>query len=115
MAIFVIFIDSYNSFAFHIKFGWALAYAAPLIMFAGIIASTIICLSSKIYEAELLRRISFLAFLSVIYFLVKIIWFDSLSTWPSLVFMCSSIGAVAMLEIFKRNKLIKELSKEFHI
>ena len=115
MAIFVIFIDAYNHYSFKVQFGWALAYAAPFIMFAGIIASTIICLSSKIYEVELLRRITFLALFSIVYFLVKIIWFDKLATWPSLVFMCTAVGSVVVLELFKRNKLIKELSKEFHI
>jgi len=115
MAIFVIFIDAYNHYSFNVSFGWSLAYVAPLIMLAMIVVSGIICLSSKIYEAELLRRITFLAILSVVYFFIKRYCFETLATWPSLVFMCTSVGIVVVLEIFKRNKLIKELSKEFHI
>ena len=115
MALFVIFIDAYNSYAFKISFGWAVEYAAPLIMFAGVSASGIICLSSRIYEADLLRRITLLAAISIIYFIIKYFYFGNLTNWPSLVFMCVSIGFVALLELFKRHKLIKELSKEFHM
>lgn len=115
MAIFVIFIDSYNSYAFNITFGWAVAYVAPLIMFAGVLASGVICLTSKIYESELLRRITLQAVISVIYFIVKYFYFKNLTNWPSLVFMCTSLGLVGLLELFKRNKLIKELIKEFHL
>ena len=115
MAIFVIFIDAYDHYAYSIKFGWALAYAAPFIMIAGVTASGVICLSSKIYEVELLRRVVFLAVISIIYFAIKTIWFKSLPTWPSLTFMCTSVGVVMLLELFKRNKLVKELSREFHL
>ena len=115
LSIFVIFIDAYNYYSFNVEFGWAVTYAAPFIMFAGVIASGIICLSSRIYEVELLRRITFLAVFSLIYFLVKMFCFSNLPDWPSLVFMCTSVGFVMLLEIFKRNRLIKELSKEFHI
>ena len=73
------------------------------------------CLSTKLYEAELLRRVTFLSIISIIYFLIKIFYFKNLQTWPSLVFMSASVGMVVLLELFKRNKLIKELSKEFHI
>lgn len=115
MAIFVLFIDAYNHYSFNIEFGWALAFVAPLIMLAGVLASGIICLSSKLYEAELLRRVSFLAVISVIYFIVKITCFKNLPTWPSLTFMATALGIVVILELFKRNKLVKELSKEFHL
>ena len=115
MAIFVIFIDAYNHYAFNIEFGWAIAYAAPVIMFAGVLASGVICLSSKIYEADLLRRITLLALISIIYFIVKYFCFENLTNWPSLMFLCTSVGFVVLLQLFKRSKLIKELSKEFHI
>lgn len=115
LAVFVIFIDAYNHYAFDVEFGWAITYAAPFIMLAGVIASGIICLSSRIYESELLRRVTFLAAFSILYFLIKMFCFKGLSDWPSLVFMCTSVGMVVILELFKRNKLVKELSKEFHI
>lgn len=115
LSIFVIFIDYYNNYVFDVDFGWAITYAAPFIMTAGVVASAIICLSSKIYEVDLLRRITFLMILSIIYFIVKIFVFDYLPDWPSLVFMSTCIAVVVLLELFKRNKLIKELSREFHI
>ena len=99
MAIFVLFIDAYNHYAFNIEFGWALAYVAPMIMMAGVLASGIICLSTKLYEAELLRRVTFLSIISIIYFLIKIFYFKNLPTWPSLVFMAVSVGMVVILEL----------------
>lgn len=115
LSIFVIFIDAYNHYSFKIQFGWAVSYAAPLIMLAGVVASGIICLSSKIYEADLIRRITFLALFSILYFVVKTFCFETLVDWPSLTFMCTSVSLVVLLEIFKRNKLVKELAREFHI
>jgi len=115
VSIFLIFIDVYNNITLNATFGWSIAYVSPFVMSAGVIASTVICLSSRIYETELLRNISFIAFLSIIYFIVKIACFKDLATWPSLVFMCISVGLVIVLELFKRNKLVKELIKEFHL
>ena len=96
-------------------FGWSLGLVAPFVMLGGVVATTLISLTSKIYEGELLRGITLIAIISVMYFIVKILWFKELATWPSLVLMCVSVGSVVILEIVKRNKLIKELSKEFHI
>ncbi len=115
VSLFLIFIDAYNFYTLSTKFGWALVYAGPGIMTASVITSGIICLCSRKYENELLRSVSFLAIFSVVYFLVMFIWFKNLPLWPSLAFMCVSLLAVAVLELFKRNKLIKELQKEFHI
>ena len=115
VAIFLIFVDAYNYYSFGTPFYWALGYAAPFVMIAGVVATTIISLSSKLYEGDLLRGVSFIAIFSVVYFLVVSLAFKSVVAWPSLTFMCVSIGAVFILQIFKRNKLIKELSREFHI
>lgn len=115
VSLFLIFIDAYNHFTLSTKFGWALSFAGPWTMFASVATSCVICLCSKRYEKELLRSISFITIFSVIYFLVCFFWFKNLPLWPSLVFMCSSILAVVVLELFKRNKLVKELRKEFHI
>lgn len=115
VAVFLIFVDAYNYYTLAVKFGWAFGYAAPFTMLAGVIATTIISLCSKIYESELLRSVTFIGVVSIVYFIVKIFCFKDIVTWPSLVFMSVSVGAVVVLEIFKRNKLVKELSKEFHI
>lgn len=115
VSLFLIFIDAYNHFSFDSPFGWALGYVAPFIMTAGVLASTIICFCSRKHEVELMKSVSFVAVFSVIYFLVKIIFFSNIVTWPSLVFMCVSLSFVVVLELFKRHKLVKELSKEFHI
>ena len=115
VSLFLIFIDAYNYFTLATKFGWALVYAGPSIMTASIITSGIICLCSRKHEGELLRSVSFLAIFSIIYFFVMFIWFKNLPLWPSLAFMCTSLLAVVILELFKRNKLVKELQKEFHI
>lgn len=115
VSLFVIFIDAYNHYSFNITFGWALSYAGPFIMMAAIIASSIICLSSKTYERELFRSVIFMAVFSVIYFLVVYFGFPKIAAWPSLSFMCVSIAFVAVLQVFKRNRLMRELKKEFHI
>lgn len=115
VAIFLIFVDAYNYYTLSTTFGWSLGLVAPCVMLAGVIATTLISLTSKIYEGELLRGITLIAIISIVYFIVKIVWFKNLATWPSLVLMCVSVGAVVLLEVVKRNKLIKELSKEFHI
>lgn len=115
VSIFLIFVDAYDYYTLKTPFGWSLGIVAPCVMLAGVIATTIISLCSKIYEAELLKSITLIAILSIIYFVIKIVWFKNLATWPSLVLMCVSVGSVVILEIVKRNKLIKELTKEFHI
>lgn len=115
VAMFLIFIDAYNHFSFKINFGWALGYSAPFVMLAGVIASVIICFCCKRYEVELIKSVTFIAVFSIIYFLVKLIFFKDVVTWPSLVLMCVAVSFVIILELFKRHKLIKELSKEFHI
>ncbi len=115
VSLFLIFIDAYNHFSFDISFGWSLGYVAPFIMTASVLASTIICFCSKKHEVELMKNVSFVAGFSIIYFLVKVILFKNIASWPSLVFMCVSLTFVILIELFKRHKLIKELSKEFHI
>ena len=115
LAIFIIFIDVYNYYTLNKTFGWAIAYVAPLIMTTGVIATAFICLFSRIYESQLLRSVTFIGIFSVAYFLIKLFFFTELATWPSLVFMCVAVGLVFVLEVFKRNKLIKELAKEFHL
>jgi len=115
VAIFLIFIDAYNHLSLNTLFGWALGYAAPLVMSASVIASSVICFCSKRFEKDLLKNISFMGIASILYFVIKIVWFKNVVLWPSLVFMCVGVGFVIILETFKRNKLIKELSKEFHL
>jgi len=115
VSLFIIFIDAYNHYSFKIEFGWSLALVAPSIMTCAVIASVVICFCKQRYEQALMRSISFIALYSVIYFVVKIIFFKNLMTWPSLMFMCCAVGSIFLLEAFKRNKLIKELSREFHI
>ena len=115
VAVFLIFLDAYNYYTLGTSFGWALAYSAPLVMMGGAIVSSLICLLTKMYEVELLRNITFLAVISIGYFLVKFFVFKELANWASLAFMCTAVGFVVVLELFKRNKLAKELSKEFHI
>ena len=115
VSIFLIFVDAYNYYTLKSAFGWSIGFVAPCVMLAGVISTTIISLTTKIYEAELLRGISLICVISIIYFIVKTVWFKNLETWPSLVLMSVSIGAVVVLELVKRNKLIRELSKEFHI
>lgn len=115
VSMFLIFIDAYNYFVLSTKFGWALVYAGPFIMLAGVISAGFICLFTKLYESALLRSVSFMGFFSILYFLVCFIWFNNLPLWPSLAFMCGSLFVVVALELFKRNKLVKELQKEFHI
>lgn len=115
VSLFLIFIDAYNHFTLQTKFGWALSFAGPGTMLISVVTSCVICLCSRRYERELLRSVCFISIFSIIYFLVCFFWFKSLPLWPSLSFMCGSLFAVFMLELFKRNKLIKELKKEFHI
>ena len=115
VGLFMIFIDAYNSYTLGIKFGWALSYASPMVMLAGVIASSFLCFFYKKQEVELLNSVSFIAIYSVIYFLIVFIFFKPLPKWPSLAFMCAAIGFVILIQIFKRNKLIKQLRKEFHI
>lgn len=114
VAIFLIFVDWYNHFSFDVKFGWALTYAAPFVMFAGVIAAAIVSFCYKRYENELLRSVVFMGFLSVAYFLIVALCFN-IPLWPSLTFMCTSIGLVVVLELFKRRRIIENLSHEFHI
>ena len=115
VAIFLIFIDAYNHLSFGTKFCWALAYSGPFVMLAGMIASSVLCYSVRKYETELLRSVAFLAGFSVVYFLVVFFAFKSLPLWPSLTFMCSSLALLASIQLFKRNKLLRELRKEFHL
>lgn len=115
VGMFLIFLDAYNYFTLQTNFGWALSFVAPIVMTCGVVSASIICLSTHIYENQLLRNITFLAIFSIIYFIVKMFAFSWLATWPSLVFMCVSIGFVVILELVKRNRLIKELIKDFHM
>ena len=115
VSLFIIFVDAYNHYSFKTEFGWSLSLVAPSVMTGAVITSVVICFCKQRYEQALLRSISFIAFYSVIYFVIKIIFFKNLMTWPSLMFMCCSVGAIFLLEAFKRNKVFKELSREFHI
>lgn len=115
VAIFLIFIDAYNHYSFKTTFGWSISLVSPCVVTAGVMASSIICFCSKRHEVELLKGVSFVAVFSVLYFIMKMVFFKDLIVWPSLMLMCASIGFVLLLEVFKRNKLIKELSKEFHV
>jgi len=115
VGMFLIFIDAYNYYTLKTAFGWALAYSAPMIIMATVLACFVICLCSRIYEVQLLRSITLVGIFSIIYFLVVFFAFRNLPIWPSLTLMCVSLGSIGVLEIFKRNKLIRELKKEFHI
>lgn len=115
VSLFLIFIDAYNHFALSTKFGWSITYAGSFIMLASVVAVGFICLFTKLYESALLRNVTFMTIFSILYFLVSFLWFKHLPLWPSLSFMCGSMFVTVVLELFKRNKLIKELKKDFHI
>lgn len=115
ISVFLIFIDVYNHFNFKVTFGWSLSYVAPFVMLASVIASTILCFLLKRYEKELLNSVCLMAVLSIIYFIIEVTCFKSLACWPALALMCASIGLVIILQLFKRHKLITELSREFHL
>lgn len=115
VALFLIFVDAYNHGSLGTPFGWSICYASPMVMLAGVVASAIICFCCKRYESELLRSVMFMAVFSVIFFIVHICVFSELTSWASLALMCASVGLVVVLELFKRNKLISELSREFHL
>ncbi len=114
VAIFVIFVDWYNHFSFGTKFGWSVTYAAPFVMFAGVLAAATISFCYKRYENELIRSVAFMGILSVVYFIVIALCFN-FPLWPSLTFMCTSVGLVVVLELFKRRRILENLSHEFHI
>lgn len=115
VSLFIIFIDVYNHFNFSLRFGWSVSYVAPFVMLAAVIASTLLCFLLKRYEQELLNSVFLMAVVSVLYFLIEIIWFKNLACWPALVLMCSSIGLVIILQLFKRHKLVTQLAREFHL
>lgn len=112
---FIIFIDAYNHFNFGFAFGWSVEYAAPFVMFAAVLCSTIICFCVKRYEGELLTSIAIMAVFSIIYFIIMVTCFRWLSNWASIVLMGTSVGLVIMLRLFKRHKLISQLAREFHV
>ena len=112
---FIIFIDAYNHFNFGFNFGWSVEYAAPFVMFAAVLCSTVICFCVRRYEGELLTSIAVMAVFSIIYFIVMVCGFRSLSCWAAIVLMCTSVGLVAILRLFKRRKLLSQLAREFHI
>ena len=115
LSLFLIFVDAYDSYTFKTTFGWAMSYSAPLLLSAIVIASSIICLSSKRYEVDMLKSVSILMIYSIIYFLLVMLAFKELALWPSLVFMLVSMGWFLILQTIKRNTLWKELRKNFHI
>lgn len=115
VSLFLIFIDAYDYFTLGTRFGWALEYTAPFLLSAIVITSAIICLASRRTEVDMLKNVWVLMIYSIIYFLVVILGFDGLAVWPSLVFMCVSVGWFLLLQVIKRNLLWKELRKNFHL
>ena len=115
ISLFLIFIDAYDHLTMNTVFGWGLEYSAPLFLTATVLASSIVCLLSKRHELDTMKHVLVLMIYAIIYFLVVLLAFPQLAVWPSLVFMSVSIGWFAILQIIKRNKLWKELQKNFHI
>ena len=115
LSLFLIFVDAYDSYTLGTVFGWGMSYSAPLLLAATVVASSIICLSSRRYEIDMMKSVCILMIYSIIYFLVVMFAFPDLALWPSLVFMLVSIGWFLVLQTIKRNILWKELRKNFHI
>ena len=115
LSLFLIFVDAYDSYMLGTLFGWAMSYSSPLLLASTVIASSIICLSSRRYEIDMMKSVSILMMYSIIYFFVVIFAFPALALWPSLVFMSVSICWFLILQTIKRNILWKELRKNFHI
>ncbi len=114
VSLFVVFIDVYNHLNLKTSFGWSIEYCVPAILMASVLVETILCFCLKRYENNLLRSVTFIAVLSVIYFVVMLV-LNKYSILLSLIFMLVSLTFTAILRIFKRNKLARELAKEFHI
>ena len=115
ISLFLIFIDAYDHLTMDTLFGWGLEYSAPLFLTATVLAASIMCLVNKRYEMDTMKHLLVIMIYAIIYFLVVLFAFPNLKIWPSLVFMCVSVGFFIIIQTIKRNLLWKELQKSFHI
>ncbi len=111
----IIFIDAYNHLAMGLPFGWGFSIVVPFVMVAVSTICAIISFTKNKYAISLAKRLMYIAIASVIYFLVKVLVFKNLITWPSLVFVCVSVGWWLIILIFKPKSMAKEMKKDFHI
>ena len=70
VGLFLIFIDAYDHYTLQTDFGWSISYVSPIVMLAGVVASSFLCFFYKKQEVELLNSMSFIAIYSIIYFLI---------------------------------------------
>ena len=111
----LIFIDAYNHLAMQVPFGWAFAIVVPWVMVAVVTICGIIAFTKNKYNVSLGKRLMYIAISSIIYFLVKVLAFKNLPTWPSLVFVCVAVGWWILVLIFKPKTIAKEMKKDFHL
>ena len=111
----LIFIDAHCHLCYATKLGWAIGYAVPLSWFAIILTCAIIGFSSNKLCMYYVRQVPIIVIFSVIYLIVKLVFFKDIARWPSLLFVFSA-GAWWVLGASFKKKLFKdEMKKDYHI
>ena len=111
----IIFIDVYNASFLHTKLGWALCYAAPAVFLVTSVVSFILAIVKTSYEEELARGMILIDFVSILFFVWRLIWFDDLGGWPIFMSIVGTTTLICVLFIIKRKRLVKEFNRNFHI
>lgn len=115
IAIFLIFLDLYISVTAAPNFGWSISYVAPLVLCFGSILCGIIGLFSKKVDIHCIWGLFTLLIISVLFFIMKLIWFSKFATWPSFMYLATTVGMFVLILIFKFKKFKREMNKSFHI
>lgn len=115
VALFIIFIDLYNSVTTNLTFGWSITFVAPFVLCFGSLTCGLIALFSRKYDIYCLQGLFTLLVLSILFLTMKFIWFKDSANWPSYMFTAITVGMFVLIFIFKSKKLKSELNKNFHM
>jgi|GEM_PF-4837127 len=114
-SVMLIFIDAYNALCYHTVFGWAFAYAVPMLWVAVIAVCAIVSFCSSNYASYIARQMPVIAILSVVYLIIKLVYFTKVARWPSLVWVCVALAWLIFALSFRKKFFADGLKKDYHI
>ena len=110
----LVFIDGYNHHLFQTAFGWSIVYAVPSVLLGFIILVNILCLVSNKRDFVYVKASLRLLLYSLVLFVIKYCWVAG-ANWPVVASLCTALGLLSFVLIFKKQKLQKALIKKVHM
>lgn len=111
----LIFLDAYIHYNYIVAFGWSYEFVVPFLWVTIIITCFIVGFTSLNFAQVIAKQIPIIGILSIIYLIVKLVAFPQLQTWPSFLFVATTLAWLIFVFSFRKKMFAQEMKKDFHI